>query len=246
MNNNNYMLLHPAYLYTGPVAIIKEKAQAFIQQVLCPSGGCTQCFTCLQISTRQHYLVRWLAPSGGYTLAALESVFKTIPFKLDTHEHLFFVLEHADTLSLSCANKLLKSLEEPPAGYHFILLASCQEAILPTVRSRCVIYRYTDESVYEHPLIRYFVDYTKTTAVQFTKELDALKVTEHDYTQVLDTLHNHMLQEYKKALMTDTNNQVVYLEKKLALLQEARALQPMPGSAKIFFKNLFLRFLHLS
>lgn len=248
-SSHTLLLLHPAYLYTGPAEIIKEQAQIFIQQVLCLSGGCAQCSICLQINARQHYLVRWLAPQAGYTLAALESIFKTIPFKLNKNEHLFFVLEHADTLSLACASKLLKSLEEPPDGYHFILLASCKEALLPTLRSRCVIYNYTGDTVHEHPLVRYFIDCNITTALQFAKELSALKVTEHDYTLVLDALHRHILLDYQQALqalMTDTNNQIIYCEKKLALLQEARAIQPMPGGAKIFLKNLFLRFLSLS
>src|SRR5256885_14011300 len=35
------------------------------------------------------------------------------------------------------ANKLLKTLEEPPARTHFVLLSESPDELLPTVRSRC-------------------------------------------------------------------------------------------------------------
>ena len=240
------MLIHPAYLYTGPAETVKQQAELFIQQVLCTAQGCAQCLVCLQIKSRQHYLVRWLSSDTGYTLAALESIFKTILYVLGPDEHFFFVLERADTLSLVCASKLLKSLEEPPVGYHFMLLASCKEAVLPTLRSRCVVYNYTSEFVQEHPLVDYFINFQVSRAILFAKELELLKVTEHDYALVLDALQSYILQEYKKAVTLQDTAQVILLEKKQALLEQARAMPPMPGSAKLFFKNLFLRFLVLS
>ncbi len=43
----------------------------------------------------------------------------------------------ADTLTTEAANAFLKTLEEPPAGVHFILLTSQLFGLLPTIRSRC-------------------------------------------------------------------------------------------------------------
>jgi hypothetical protein len=59
-------------------------------------------------------------------------------------------------------------------------------------------------------------------------------------------LHRLMLRDYQKALISGINDQIVYCEKKLTLLQQARALSFLPGSTKLFFKNLFLRFSNLS
>jgi DNA polymerase III subunit delta' len=54
-----------------------------------------------------------------------------------------FVLAEAHLLTPrdgahEAANTLLKTLEEPPEGAHFLLTSSAGERVLPTIRSRCV------------------------------------------------------------------------------------------------------------
>ena len=46
------------------------------------------------------------------------------------------LIEPAEAMNEATANALLKSLEEPPAGVHFILVSHAAERLLPTVRSR--------------------------------------------------------------------------------------------------------------
>jgi DNA polymerase-3 subunit delta' len=47
-----------------------------------------------------------------------------------------FIIRRAEELSISAANALLKTLEEPGARTHFILLSPSPEALLPTILSR--------------------------------------------------------------------------------------------------------------
>jgi DNA polymerase-3 subunit delta' len=47
-----------------------------------------------------------------------------------------FIIRRAEELSVSAANALLKTLEEPDASTHFVLLSSQPEALLPTILSR--------------------------------------------------------------------------------------------------------------
>jgi DNA polymerase-3 subunit delta' len=47
------------------------------------------------------------------------------------------IVDPADELEKSAANALLKSLEEPPAGSHFLLVVHRLGRLLPTIRSRC-------------------------------------------------------------------------------------------------------------
>ena len=47
------------------------------------------------------------------------------------------ILDPADDLEKGAANALLKSLEEPPAGTFFLLVAHRPARLLPTIRSRC-------------------------------------------------------------------------------------------------------------
>jgi DNA polymerase-3 subunit delta' len=47
-----------------------------------------------------------------------------------------FIVRRADELNAAAANALLKTLEEPGARTHFILLSSAADMLLPTIRSR--------------------------------------------------------------------------------------------------------------
>ena len=51
--------------------------------------------------------------------------------------HRWILVEEAHRLNESSGNILLKTLEEPPAGTHFILVTHRPEALLQTIRSRC-------------------------------------------------------------------------------------------------------------
>lgn len=52
------------------------------------------------------------------------------------------LIDAADDLEKNAANALLKSLEEPPAGSFFLLVAHRPGRLLPTIRSRCRLLRF--------------------------------------------------------------------------------------------------------
>jgi DNA polymerase-3 subunit delta' len=52
-----------------------------------------------------------------------------------------FVIDEAHLMTEQAANSLLKSLEEPPATSHVLLVSSAPQALLPTIRSRCQVLR---------------------------------------------------------------------------------------------------------
>lgn len=47
------------------------------------------------------------------------------------------LIHPAEALNVNAANALLKNLEEPPPGTHFVLVAHRVQFLLPTIRSRC-------------------------------------------------------------------------------------------------------------
>jgi len=53
-----------------------------------------------------------------------------------------FIIDRADRMLPTCANALLKTIEEPSPHTLIILTTSAQEAILPTIRSRCQLMRF--------------------------------------------------------------------------------------------------------
>lgn len=52
------------------------------------------------------------------------------------------VIDPADDLEKNAVNALLKSLEEPPVGTYFLLVAHQPGRLLPTIRSRCRVLRF--------------------------------------------------------------------------------------------------------
>lgn len=52
------------------------------------------------------------------------------------------IIDPADDLEKNAANALLKSLEEPPTGTYFLLVAHRPGRLLPTIRSRCRVLRF--------------------------------------------------------------------------------------------------------
>ncbi len=52
------------------------------------------------------------------------------------------IIDPADDLERNAANALLKSLEEPPVGTYFLLVAHSPARLLPTIRSRCRVLRF--------------------------------------------------------------------------------------------------------
>jgi DNA polymerase III subunit delta' len=57
-----------------------------------------------------------------------------------------FIVRRAEELSISAANALLKTLEEPNARTHFILLTTQPDALLQTIRSRTLRLRFASLS----------------------------------------------------------------------------------------------------
>ena len=167
---------------------------------------------------------------------------QTIVYALQPDEHFFIVFEHAELFNASCANSLLKSLEEPPQGYHFILLAPRTEGILATIRSRCIVEHFASESETEkHPLSVYFTPVSLTAAAAFTRELERAKMAERDVQPFLDQLTEYWYKQLLAGYTANADPVVQKAQRALEVLESARLLPVMPGSSKIFLKNLYLR-----
>jgi DNA polymerase-3 subunit delta' len=81
----------------------------------------------------------WLAPRGAQHLVeeVRERVIRASAYRPFEGGKRVFVVEAAEALRDESQNALLKTLEEPPAFVHLILLSSEPEALLETVASRC-------------------------------------------------------------------------------------------------------------
>ena len=229
-----------AQLWIGQHEQSLYHVQLFLQKKFCPHNGCQICITCMHIRDKQHHAIMWLAPDKTYTIDQLDGLFSTIAYALQPHEHFFFVIQKADLLTNACANKLLKPMEEPPAGYHFILLAEHMENILPTVISRCIVQKIasrTDISSH-HPL---FLSFTSQpcSSVEFSKMIDTAGLNERESIELCNEILQHWI---KKLIKNDTpDKQAKNCQDIIKQLKSAYTQPLMPGSSTLFWRNLYFK-----
>lgn len=237
MDTYKELSLAPAQLYIGHPTQTVEIVEKLLQQMLCKNNGCHTCTTCMQIREKQHHALMWLHPEKNYTIDQFNDVFSTLSFQLQPDEHFFFIIQKADFLTPACANKLLKPMEEPPAGYHFLLLAERTEQILPTIISRCIVHTLetTPPTHNSHPLFESFTT-KKITCVEFTKVIESANINERESIELLDQIIRYWLTAYQKN--TDNSPHLFSL---ITRLQQTQLHPPMPGSSTIFWRNLYLQ-----
>jgi DNA polymerase III subunit delta' len=132
---------HPvhAYLFKGPQgAGTRLGARAFAAALLCPDGGCGQCWTCERALAGTHpdfvSVERTGAALGIDDARRLVLLAQRRPFEAARQ-----VLVVGDVhLAIRSAPALLKTVEEPPPATVFVLLAEDIPSELVTVASRCV------------------------------------------------------------------------------------------------------------
>lgn len=240
---NNILLNHPASLFIGNEQELLENTIPLLQKTFCANGGCAVCIQCRKVQEQQHESILWLMPEKQYAVEDLKVIFSTIAFALEPDHHYFFVIQKADLLTTACANALLKSLEEPPAGYHFILLAQRIEFILPTIKSRCLIQTVgnSSQSLAQHSLLPFFTTTAFQDPLAFTKELETVNPNEWESLTLLDELLIHWAGAYKKQIIAQNAKGQEQAQRMMHHIKSAMLQPPMPGSSKLFWKNFFLQ-----
>ncbi len=114
------------------------------------------------------------------------------------------LVEPADTMNPQAQNALLKVLEEPPEGTHFLLIASRIEKVLPTIRSRSFLLEVPplrEEEIraltgIEDPLILELSEGSLKMALKLKEDAELLKVAR-------SILEGDVLTLYKRSLEVD-------------------------------------------
>jgi DNA polymerase-3 subunit delta' len=103
------------------------------------------------VLARTHPDLTWIGPQGANGEVLVEDVrdrvVAAVPMTPFEASRRVFVIEGADRMNESAANALLKTLEEPPAHAHLILIADSTGTVLPTILSRCQAVRFDAASI---------------------------------------------------------------------------------------------------
>jgi DNA polymerase-3 subunit delta' len=240
--------LIPTQLFIGNENILHKKTEDLLIQTFCTTKE-KDCFCsqCKKIKHNQHESLIWIHPEREYKLQNIEIVFEKTKFALPPNQHFFFILQKAHTLSLTCANKLLKVLEEPPTGYKFILHTNNVNAILPTIKSRCHIVNFVTETQdcnVKHPIASFFYDRLLDNPVEFEKELKNHHLSSSESIQIANTLISYFSQQILSFFTQNAtpNAQILYFEKIVTFLKTKMKTPPQSGSSNLFWKDIYMNF----
>lgn len=92
-------------------------------------------------------IVKFEAKRLNFPLKKISDLKDLLKFtNLSTNEKTAIVIEDIDQASTDTQNAFLKSLEEPQKNLIYILTAKSEEAVLPTISSRCQTVKLTNSS----------------------------------------------------------------------------------------------------
>jgi len=134
-----------AYLFHGPAGAGKRTVARAFAAALLADGAPDPQAAAERVARGAHPDLTWVTPSGASEMLVADidepvvAAAARTPFE---SRRRVFVIEQAETMHDATANRLLKTLEEPPAFVHLILTTSRPGEVLPTVASRCQQVRF--------------------------------------------------------------------------------------------------------
>jgi DNA polymerase-3 subunit delta' len=134
-----------AYLFHGPGGAGKRDVARSLAAELLSEGSSNRDGARARVFSGAHPDLTWVTPSGAHEMLVSDidgpviSAASKTPFESSRR---VFVIERVDELGDEAANRMLKTLEEPAAFVHLILITDRVGEVLPTIRSRCQIVRF--------------------------------------------------------------------------------------------------------
>ena len=134
-----------AYLFHGPAGTGKRAIARAFAAALLTEGARDPGAVAERVARGTHPDLTWVAPSGAAEMLVgdidepVVAAATHTPFESARR---VFVIEGADTMNDQAANRMLKTLEEPPPFVHLLLLTDRREDVLPTIASRCQAVRF--------------------------------------------------------------------------------------------------------
>lgn len=139
-----------AMAFSGPSGVGKRKmAWALAQALICEKSQqtsqipCGECGACLRVEAQQSESVLLVAPSSGVIkIDAAHSVLEFLSLR-SIGKARVVILDEAQLANPQAANTLLKVVEEPPPNTFLIFVLPEISQLLPTLRSRLQVIRFS-------------------------------------------------------------------------------------------------------
>ncbi|WP_078556443.1 DNA polymerase III subunit delta' [Bacillus alkalicellulosilyticus] len=138
-----------AYIFEGPRGTGKKQvafqlAKSYFCKERQDYEPCQQCVDCKRIESGNHPDVHLIAPDGqSIKKQQVEHLQKEFSYRGVESNQKFYIIEHAEKMTASASNSLLKFLEEPSSPTIAVLLTENLHQMLRTVLSRSQILSFT-------------------------------------------------------------------------------------------------------
>jgi len=144
-----------AYIIDAPKGLGKKLiANSFAKAVQCENSrnvnsekevnSCGYCTSCRTFDSGNHTDIIYVNSLKGKSIGVdeiREQIGKNIELKPYKYKYKIFIVNNADTMTVQAQNALLKTIEEPPEYGIFILISENYNKFLPTILSRCIIFK---------------------------------------------------------------------------------------------------------
>ncbi|KAB0666689.1 DNA polymerase III subunit delta' [Oryzomonas japonica] len=137
-----------SYLFEGPAGCgRKTTARALVQAIFCTEredDACGVCASCRKVAADSHADIHYIEPDGQFIkIEQVRELQRDLSMRPYEAPRKACIIESAERFNPSAGNSLLKTLEEPPGNAIIILLTENAGMLLPTIRSRCQLIRFS-------------------------------------------------------------------------------------------------------
>lgn len=136
--------------------------KTLVNDVLCAlactadDAPCGECDVCKKIQNGECvdiYTIKKPENKAQVPIESIRDIYSSISYKPNDLDFKAYILSDGDKIAPRTQNALLKLLEEPPFGVYFFILCEDENKLLPTIRSRCEVFRLgelSDEEILTH------------------------------------------------------------------------------------------------
>ncbi|MBI9013385.1 MAG: DNA polymerase III subunit delta' [Clostridiales bacterium] len=187
-----------AMMLEGPEGIGKlSLGLQMTQAVFCDSitgDACGVCRNCIKMMHDNHPDFMLIEPDGNQIKnAQIESFQEFVNIKPYDAAYKVIIIKDAHKMNASSQNRILKTLEEPPAHVIVIMLTTNSESLLPTVLSRALIIKLS--GVHQNLVVDYLKAQYETS--QEDAELIA-KLSEGSIGRAIEYMTSDSFEEIRK------------------------------------------------